>query len=87
MTEGIALKVILAVQDGELGKYLTPGQPLQAEMAKIEVVGCLPAGMTSGLPSFVSVIELPSGERVLAETSWRNMALALVALAARWGTP
>lgn len=80
------LRVILALEDGELGPYLTPGQEPEA-MATFEVVGCLPGGMHSGLPSFVAVIELPSGERILAETSWTNMSLALVALAARWGTP
>lgn len=83
---GIPLTVILSVQDGELAEYLTPGQTPE-EMAKFEVVGCLPGGMESGLPSFVAVIELPTGQRILAETSWRNMSLALVGLAARWGTP
>jgi hypothetical protein len=82
----IELHVILSIEDGELGKYLTPGQA-PAAMAKFEVVGCLPGGMESGLPSFAAVIELPSGERIVAETSWRNMSLALVALAAKWGTP
>jgi hypothetical protein len=81
-----ALDVILSIADGQLAKYTTPGQAPH-EMSKFEVVGCLPGGMESGLPSFVAVIELPSGERILAETSWRNMALALVALAATWGTP
>lgn len=82
----IALKVITSIQDGELAPYLTPGQEPTA-MATFEVVGCLPAGTVSGLPSFVAVIELPDGQRILAETSWRNMSLALVALAAVWGTP
>jgi hypothetical protein len=81
-----ALKVILRVADGELGKFMTPGQEPE-EMATFEVVGCLPGGMESGLPSFVAVIELADGRRILAETSWRNMSLALVALAATWGTP
>ncbi len=80
------LRVILEIADGELAPYMTPGQEPEA-MASIEVVGCLPAGMTSGLPSFVAVIELPDGQRIVAETSWRNMSLALVGLAARWGTP
>jgi hypothetical protein len=80
------LRVILAIADGELGKYLTPGQEPEA-MAAIDVIGCLPGGMSSGLPSFVAVITLPSGQRILAETSWRNMSLGLVSLAARWGTP
>ncbi|HEY2088542.1 MAG TPA: hypothetical protein VGH54_21305 [Mycobacterium sp.] len=80
------LHIILSVADGDLAPYMTPGQEPEA-MATFEVVGCLPGGMTSGLPSFVAVVELPSGERILAETSWRNMALALVALAAKWGKP
>lgn len=80
------LDVILAIKDGQLAPFLTPGQE-PAAMATFEVVGCLPGGMESGLPSFVAVIELPTGQRIVAETSWRNMALALVALAATWGTP
>lgn len=82
----VELNVLLEIADGELAKYMTPGQE-PTEMASIDVVGCLPEGMESGLPSFVAVITLPSGQRVLAETSWRNMSLALVALAATWGTP
>jgi hypothetical protein len=80
------LRVIMSIEDGELAPYMTPGQEPEA-MSSIEVVGCLPHGMQSGLPSFVAVIELPTGQRIFAETSWRNMSLALVALAARWGTP
>ncbi len=81
------LKVILSVEDGELGKYLAPNQDPPEAVAKFEVVGCLPRGMTSGAPSFCAVIELPSGERIIAETSWKNMSLAAVALIAKWGTP
>jgi len=80
------LNVLLSVRDGELAQYLTPGQ-YPEEMATFEVVGCLPHGMTSGAPSFLAVIELPTGQRIVAETSWANMSLALIALAARWGTP
>lgn len=80
------LKVILSIEDGELLPYLTPGQE-PTDMATIDVVGCLPAGTASGKPSFIAVITLPSGQRVLAQTSWVNMSLALVGLAARWGTP
>lgn len=80
------LRIITSIADGELARYMTPGQEPEA-MSTIDVVGCLPAGMKSGLPSFVAVITLPSGQRILAETSWRNMSLALVALAATWGTP
>lgn len=83
----LPLDVILEIQDGELGKYLRPGQEVPAEMAEIEAVGCLPRGMASGLPAFVAVIALPNGDRILAQTSWRNMGLASVALIARWGTP
>lgn len=85
--ESIHLSVIPEIKDGELSKFLRPGQEKQEEMAKIEAIGCLPGGMVSGLPAFVIVIALPNGDRVVAETSWRNMSLGMVALIGVWGTP
>lgn len=80
------LDVLLSIEPGALASYLTPGQEPEA-MASFEVVGCLAEGMESGLPSFIAVIELPSGQRIVAQTSWRNMSIAAVALIATWGTP
>ena len=81
------LHTILRIADGELAKFLRPGQEVQSQMAGIEVIGCLPGGMQSGAPSFVAVIALPNGDRVLAETSWKAMSLGMVGLIAHWGTP
>lgn len=50
-------------------------------------IGVIPNGMNSGRPSAALLIELDDGRKVFAETSWRNLALAAVALIARWGTP
>lgn len=82
----IDLRVILSLEDGELGKYLPPHQE-EVRMGVFKLIACLPRGMQSGLPTFVALIELPNGEHVLAETSWRNMSLGVVALTAKWGTP
>lgn len=81
------LIVIPEIQDGELLKYLTPGQELQKEIGLIEVIGCLPRGMVSGLPTFNAVIKMPDGTRIIAETSWRNMGVGVAGLIGRWGTP
>jgi hypothetical protein len=82
----IPLRVILELADGEVAQYLTPGQ-YPNEMAAFEMIGCLPRGMESGLPSFLAVIAMPDGQRIVAETSWKNMSLGAVALIGRWGTP
>ena len=50
-------------------------------------IGVIPHGMTSGRPSAALLIVLDDGRQVFAETSWRNLAVAAVALIARWGTP
>lgn len=81
------LQTILEIQDGELTKFIKPGQKLQKVTAKIVAMGCLPGGMKSGLPSFMVVIEMPDGERVIAETSWRVISIGMVGLIAHWGTP
>lgn len=50
-------------------------------------IGVIPHGMTSGRPSLAMLADLDDGRQVFIETSWRNFALAAVALIARWGTP
>jgi hypothetical protein len=50
-------------------------------------IGVIPHGMTSGRPSLAMLATLDDGQQVFLETSWRNFALAAVALISRWGTP
>ena len=50
-------------------------------------IGVIPHGMTSGRPSLAMAADLDDGRQVFVETSWRNFALAAVALVMRWGTP
>lgn len=47
----------------------------------------LPAGMTSGRPSVAFRFDLPDGGAVMAEASWRVLATAVRAIAARYGWP
>jgi len=50
-------------------------------------VAVLDGGMTSGLPSVAFRFDLPDGRPVIAETSWRLLALSVRAIAARYGWP
>ncbi len=47
----------------------------------------LPGGMTSGRHSVSLRLDLPDGGVVVAEASWRVLALAVQAIAARYGWP
>ena len=47
----------------------------------------LAGGMVSGLPSVAFRIDLPDGRVVVAETSWRLLAVACRTIAARYGWP
>lgn len=47
----------------------------------------LAGGMASGRPSVALRIDLPDGRPVVVETSWRALATAVQALAARYGWP
>jgi len=47
----------------------------------------LPGGMTSGRPSVAFRLDLPDGQVVCAEASWRVLATAVRAIAARYGWP
>jgi len=81
--QGTTLAVDLQIEDGAWRRYLGDA-PLRGKLTRI---GVLPRGMTSGQPSASLCVVLDDGRAVLAETSWRNLALAAVALIARWGTP
>lgn len=47
----------------------------------------LAAGMTSGRPSVMFRLDLPDGQVVCAEASWRVLATAVRGIAARYGWP
>ena len=81
--EGTTLAVDLEIKDGAWGPYVGE-RPLHGRLSRI---GVLPGGMSSGNPSASLLVILDDGSAVIAETSWRNLALAAVALIARWGTP
>lgn len=81
--QGTTLAIDLQIEDGAWGPYLG-ASPLHGRLARI---GVLPQGMASGRPSAAVLVVLDDGRAVLAETSWRNLSLAAVALIARWGTP
>jgi hypothetical protein len=81
--QGTVLAVDLQIRDGAWAPYLG-SNPLRGQLSRI---GVLPHGMTGGAPSASLLVVLDDGRAVLAETSWRNLALAAVALIARWGTP
>ena len=57
------------------------------DRATLHRIGVIPHGMRSGRPSVALLATLDDGRQVFIETSWRNFALAAVALIARWGTP
>lgn len=57
------------------------------EHGMLRRIGVIPHGMASGRPSLALLVELDGGRKVFVETSWRNFAIAAVALIARWGTP
>jgi hypothetical protein len=50
-------------------------------------IAALDAGMTSGRMSVALRIDLPDGRPLIAETSWRSLATAVQAIAARHGWP
>ena len=50
-------------------------------------VTALDGGMTSGRASVAFRFDLPDGRTVVAETSWRALATAAQAIAARYGWP
>lgn len=50
-------------------------------------VTVLEGGTVSGQPSIMLRLDLPDGRTVLAETSWRLLAAASRAIAARYGWP
>lgn len=81
--EGTTLAIDLQINDGDWRPYLGE-KPLRGRLARI---GVLPRGMKSGSPSASLLVILDDGRAVFAETSWRNLSLAAVALIARWGTP
>ena len=81
--DGTTIAVDITIRDGAWGPYLGP-TPLHGILTRI---GVLPGGMASSRPSAALCIVLDDGRAVLAETSWRNLALAAVALIAKWGTP
>ena len=81
--DGTPLPVDMCIEDGAWAPYLGDS-PLRGRLTRI---GVLPGGMRSGRPSVGMCVVLDDGRAVLAETSWRNLALAAVALIARWGTP
>jgi len=47
----------------------------------------LPHGMVSGKPSVMFRLDLPDGQVVCAEASWAVLAMAVRAIAARYGWP
>jgi len=48
-------------------------------------VAVLPGGMQSGLPSVAMRFDLPDGQTVVCETSWRLLFTACKAIEARYG--
>lgn len=50
-------------------------------------VAALEGGMVSGLPSLTFRIDLPDGQVVILETSWRLFHTAYMALRAKLGEP
>ncbi len=81
--EGTTLAIDLTIEDGAWAKYAGP----KPRSGKLSRIGVLPRGMVSGRPAVELLVILDDGTAVIAETSWRNFALAAVALIARWGTP
>lgn len=78
--------VDLEIEDGGWRAHLVvPNQ--KVHFGVIERVGNLPGGMKSGAPAFQLLGRLDNGEVVHLQASWKNIALAMVALIARWGTP
>jgi hypothetical protein len=81
--DGTTLAVDLTIEDGSWHPYLGD-DPIRGRLFRI---GVLPGGMVGGRPSVAMAVYLEDGRAALVETSWRNLALATVALIARWGTP
>jgi hypothetical protein len=50
-------------------------------------MGVLRAGTNAGLPSIAMVVELPDGNAVMVQTTWRILHAAVRACEARWGAP
>ena len=81
--QGTTLAVDMQIEDGAWAPHLG-ASPLHGQLSRI---GVLPRGMRSGAPSAAMLVVLDDGRAVIAETSWRNLALAALTLTARWGTP
>lgn len=81
--QGTVLSVDMTIEDGAWREY-AGDKPLHGVLTRI---GVLPGGMKSGAPSAALLAYLDDGRSVVIETSWKNLALAAVALIAKWGTP
>jgi hypothetical protein len=81
-------RLTINLEDGGLSE-LDDGSPMifldDDESAEIIVTG-LKNGMVSGAPSVALGFKLPTGETVVAQTSWRLFATAFHALAGKFGT-
>lgn len=79
------LEVDMEIKDGAWKEHVDPDRGfVEGEIVRI---GVLPRGMVSGAPSFSLLGRLEDGSSVYLQTTWKNMALGMVALIARWGTP
>jgi hypothetical protein len=78
------LGVDLEIADGSWWPHLADS-PVKS--GAIDRVGVLPNSTTGGHPSVQILVTLEDGTKVVAQTTWRNFSLAMVALIARWGTP
>jgi len=78
----ISLEVKVEIEDGDFAS-----EDPNPKHGVIDMMGCLPRGMTSGAPSFAARIRLDDGTYVIAEQSWKSVGLGMVALIAKWGTP
>lgn len=81
---GTTLGVDMSLEDGSWWPYLADS-PVKS--GAIDRVGVLPNATKNGAPGVQMLITLEDGTKVVAQTTWNAMSLAMVALIARWGTP
>lgn len=82
---GSGIAVDVEIKEGEWAQYLD--QDRAFVQGDIERIGVIAHGMVSGRPSFALLARTQDGGTIYVQASWRAVAMGMVALIARWGTP
>lgn len=81
---GTELKVFVDAEN-KMREVWPRARPGDIKVGKIDGIGVLPSGMSSGRASVAMFVTSASGEKVIAETSLRNLQMAMAAFITKYG--